>query len=459
MKTMVVRATTLREAGRFDSWFFLSPARSTIELVESARRRGAEFRRLGGLHGIAERVCHPPRYTRALAAEGEASVPYLRPYDVFNYYPEAADHVSLRRTENLQTYQLRAGQLLQTRSGRNLGPAVLVDAHLAQFVMSDDMIRVEISDERLRFYVLAYLNSQTGRRMLRRDKTGSVIDHLSEGQVASQEVILLDEATTDRVCRLIRRSVSLREEARLTITRMLAAYERELPELRRRHPLREGWSVRRRSLEGRLDAAFYDPLVSTARQQLWKLGGQRVAEVADVQKPGGRYKTCYVDAENGRPLLSGAQILQSEVINLQYMAPRVFSNISAYELKAGWIAYPADGRAEEELGTPVFITDDREGWLASGHVGRVIPKREVDAGWLFLALKTAHAQLQLKARASGSVVDSTFPEDMEAVILPPRLGTDGTPVLRAFAAFREARRLQEEASLTIDRALIQLAER
>jgi len=455
MKTMVVSANTLRAAGRLDCWYFLSPASSTVKAVESARRSGVQLERLGGSDGIAERVHHPQRYTRALAANGEPSLPYLRPYDVFNYYPEAADYVSQGRTENLKDYHLKAGQILQTRSGRNLGPAVLVDVHLAQFVMSDDMIRVEIADKSMRFYALAYLNSQTGRRMLRRDKTGSVIDHLSEDQVANQEIILFDSAMTREVATLVERAVRLRETARLTISEMLAAYERKLPALHRANPLRGGWTLRSRVFEGRLDAAFYDPLVSTIRRQLTRLGGKPVAEVAQVLKPAGRYKTCYVGLDNGRPLLSGAQLLQTSVINLQFMSPRVFKNIADYELRPGWIAFPADGRAEEELGTPAFITKDRAGWLASGHVGRVIAKPGVDAGWLFLALKTSHAQIQLKARASGSVVDSTFPNDMEEVILPPPLDVDGAKVVRLWEDLSEAQALEEKASAIIDGALAQ----
>src|SRR2546422_6560736 len=35
------------------------------------------------------------------------------------------------------------------------------------------------------------------------------------------------------------------------------------------------------------------------------------------------------------------------------------------------IAFQADGRFEEALGFPVMVTSDRDGWLASGHVGRL----------------------------------------------------------------------------------------
>jgi hypothetical protein len=423
--------------------------------IEKAKAAGLKTLALGPVLGHGK-IWAPARFKRAYAAPGEPSAPYLRPYDVFNYFPEPADWLSTLRTEDLQTYQLKRGMILQTCSGRNLGPAVIVDSYLAKFLLSHDMIRIEIEQERLRYYTLAFLNSEAGRRLLRRDKTGSVIDHISETHIEKLEVLMLQASTVDEIAATVGKAVALRESARLTLEKMVLQYEQSLPIPKRTKPLRAGWAVSSERLDGRLDAAFYDPLVTSIRSQLVKLGGKRVVEVAQVLKPAGRYKTRYVDRNNGRPLLSGSQLLQTSPINLQFMAPRAFKDISAYELRPGWIAYPADGRAEEELGTPVLITKDRERWLASGHVGRVIPKPDTDPGWLFLALKTSHAQMQLKARASGSVVDSTFPNDMAEIILPPPVGVDGSKVVKLWDNFREAQELEEKASTLIDAALTKL---
>jgi hypothetical protein len=100
-----------------------------------------------------------------------------------------------------------------------------------------------------------------------------------------------------------------------------------------------------------------------------------------------------------------------------------------------------------------MITSDRDKWLASGHVGRVIPNANVDVGWLFSALKTTHCQLQLKSRASGSVVDSTFPQDLEEVIVPPAGSIDGVEIRDAWENFGIARSLECEAFTEIDKLL------
>jgi hypothetical protein len=190
------------------------------------------------------------------------------------------------------------------------------------------------------------------------------------------------------------------------------------------------------------------------RRELLEAGGIRVGEVARVVKPGQRYKTNYVTAAHGRPLLSGSQVLQRVLVKPQYMAESAFNDPAAYELKAGWSVYMADGRAEKGLGIVAMVTPDRAGWLASGHVGRLVPLDETNAGWLWLAGRTPHVQLQIKALASGSVVDSTFPADMESVVLPSAEGIDGERIEASWHKFAKATDLESNARDRVDAALV-----
>jgi hypothetical protein len=138
---------------------------------------------------------------------------------------------------------------------------------------------------------------------------------------------------------------------------------------------------------------------------------------------------------------------------LRYIAPRAFTDPTKYEVRAGWLAYQADGRAEEALGLPIMITDDRDRWLASGHIGRVIPHEDVNAGWLYLALRCWACQVQIKSLASGSVVDSTFPWDMESVILPPAINGKSEIVLPMWENFAIAQRLERDAIMLVEYSL------
>lgn len=450
MKVQIVPATAIRSVGRLDTRYFLSQSQSEAKWSSLAKAAGVRFVRLGGKDGLGK-VWAPKRFKRAYAVEGEASVPYLRPHDVFNYLPEPADLLSRERSAHLKTYELRPGMILQTCSGRNLGPAVMVDAWLSRFVLSHDMVRIEVESESVRAWVLAYLKSRKGQQFLRRDKTGSVIDHLTDEHVGDQEIPFPDDGTVDTIARKIQQAISLREKARLQLAREMERYTATLPPLERTRKYRT-WTLKSSRFDGRLDAAYYEPVIDAVRKRLKQAGGQTVAEVADVFMLG-RYKRLYTDGAHGRPIISGAQLLQSSPIHVQYILPQSFDDVGDFELKEGWIAYPSDGRAEEALGTPVIVTKDKAGWLASNMVGRVVPKPGVDVGWLYVALRTLHSQMQLKSFASGSVVDHTYPDDMNKVILPPRNDFDGADVLDAWRMLSKAQVMEDEAVAAVDRAL------
>lgn len=453
MKVGADNLDALRRFARLDAGYFLSPGYTAARRLKAAKDAGFPVLRLGGPRGIAK-VWQPNRFKRLYAAPGETAIPYIRPYGIFQYLPQQADALS-PRTKNLTTYRLRKGMILQTCSGRNLGPLAVVDSYLERFVPGHDLLRIEVPDEATRNYVLAFLSGPTGQTLVRRDKSGSVIDHITEEHMASQEIPVVEDRVFERVAEDMGNAVRLREEARVALASALASYEASLPSPDRGRPMKEGWTVRATSLTPRLDAASYDPWVAAVRAALLDAGGKKVSEVADVLKPAGRYKTLYVEPEHGRPILSGSQVLQVRPVNLRHISPRALKDPRAYELRAGWSVYQADGRAEESLGIPAMVTPDREGWLASGHVGRLVPREGTDPGWLYLASRTWHVQAQIKSLASGSVVDSTFPEDMESVVLPPKelLSADGAVIMAAWMKFAEAEAAEGSAIKRLESAL------
>ncbi|HEX5307512.1 MAG TPA: hypothetical protein VFW38_00335 [Solirubrobacteraceae bacterium] len=456
MKTTVVPAPSLANCDRLDAWYFISPGAIASRLLTATKAAGLQTRRLGGPGGLAE-VWMPNRLTQVTAVPGEASRPYLKPHDLFRYLTNPADRLSVTRTRDIEAYEVRRGMILQTRSGRNLGPGVLVDEYLADFVVSDDLIRIWVDDSRMRFYLAAYLLSSTGRALLRRDKSGSVIDHLSVSHVAAQEIPLLSSDVFDEISETMAEAFLLVEEARLELTEQLRGYEAQLPSPSCSAPGPTGWTVNNTQLLGRLDAASYDPWIAQIRDEMLAAGGAPVGDHAEVLKPPGRYKTNYVDAAYGLPFLSGTQILQLEVVNQRYMSPKAFVDADSYKLEPGWSVYQADGRAQESLGFPAMVLGDRRGWAASGHVGRLVPRDGTNAGWLWLAVSTWQVQVQLKALASGSVVDSTFPSDMQSVVLPPAGDVDGDAVTAAWSKFSEARHRKRVALQILDDELAALS--
>lgn len=445
-----VRATSLfaTEGNRLDARYFSAPAMRIKSVLASSP--GVDLRSLDDMATTSA----PSRFKRTYATEGEDYVSYLRPYDVFEFLPPEADRLSVSRTEKLDEYQIRAGDILQTCSGRNLGPLTIADEYLARFALSHDMIRIRIDDEDDRFYALAFLKSRTGQHLLRGDLSGSVIDHITPDQVRAIQIPVID-SIRDAVVALTKHAVDLRGRARITLHASVEALD-ALFDVRPARPHRDGWTVRAADLGSRLDAAYHSAHVERLRGDLLEDGGVRLGDVSLIRKPGGRYKTYYVGPDQGTPLLSGRQILQLDLVGAKNISSRSVKPESGYELEQGWITFQADGRAEESLGYPSVVTAEREGWFASGHVGRVIPLNPDDSGWLWAAIASQAVQQQIAAQACGSVVDALYPELLESVVLPRRDLVDSDAVNAAWKDLATAAEEMSTATERVDAALADL---
>lgn len=440
--------------GRLDAKYYCSPGVIASERMVLLKASGAQLRSVAGNGGLGY-IDPPSRTKRVYAAVGEDSVPYLRPYDVFDYLPRPADLLSRKGSSGFDRLMPKVGTILQTCSGRNLGPLAYADAFISRFVVSDDMLRLHIDDETDRLYALAFLSTPTGQALLTRSKTGNVIDHLSANDFGAVEIPFIDDALTASVVDQMRASITLRENARILLNTLIAEAEAALSVPERTSPLRNGWTQRAGALGNRLDSALYDPYVATVRSAIKSIGGIRVEDVSEAFMLG-IYKRYYVERGHGEPILSGRQLLQLKPINLQYVAARSL-DFATYSLESGMIVFGARGRAEERLAQPALITDDRSGWLASHNVIRVRPKPGVDPGWLYLALAMRQVQMQIKARAFGSVVDVITPADLNGVLLPLVDEASGKAVFQCWRDFETANALETDAVMRLENTVLRKA--
>lgn len=446
-----VRSQVAFSEGRLDAKYYCSPGVLANERVQMLGASGVVLRTVGGDGGLGQ-VGATSRTRRVYAAQGEESLPYLRPYDVFDYLPQPADQLSKSGSAGLESLMPEVGTILQTCSGRNLGPLAYADEYISQFVVSDDMLRLHIADETDRLYVLAFLSTPTGQALLTRSKTGNVIDHLSADDLASVRVPFLDAQVVNDIAETMGGVVKTRERSRLRLQQLVREFVEDLPPIPSSTPLREGWTVRATDLRSRLDVAAHDPIVGQIRSDLLALGGKRVQEIAETSMPN-RYKRYYVDEGHGRPIMSGRHLLQMKPVNLQYISARAL-DFEAYELGAGTLVFGARGRAEERISLPALITDDRAAWLASHNVMRVRPKANVSPGWLYLCFSTDHVQRQVKASAFGSVVDVVDPVNLNEVVLPPMDEDLGHEAYECWQKFAEASRVEADVIDRLENAML-----
>ncbi|WP_460841376.1 restriction endonuclease subunit S domain-containing protein [Nocardioides marmoraquaticus] len=412
---------------------------------------GVKVQSLGDLASVWD----PPRFARAYAAPAEAGIPYLRPYDVFDYLPDASDRLALLRNRDIARLTIADGDLLQTCSGRNLGPVTMADESLAGLALSHDMIRISVTDPAMRVFLLAYLKSSVGQALLRRGRSGSVIDHITVSDVASLPVAVPTGGVFEDIVTHAEISAEEASIARKSLRSLVSKYARDdqgallegvsdvsggavLGSTARagRNALGTYWTMHASELPDRLDAGYYAPQVRAARQRAAS-DGVRLGDLATAHLPV-RYKRYYVESGHGRPILSGRQLLQFEPVNLRYVSDRSFRDPAQYELVEGMTVFGAVGRAEGKQGAPALITAERSSWLASNDVMRLVPRAGVDPAALWLAVASAESRLQINALSFGSVVDHMNPGDVENIWVPSVDPSDAASANDAWLRFGHA---------------------
>ena len=87
MRISTLNRTEISNRCRLDSSYYLSEGNIAVRLVGTAIKNSPRYINLGDTD-IAS-VWQPNRNILVYAGNGEESVPYLQPYDILEYLPEA----------------------------------------------------------------------------------------------------------------------------------------------------------------------------------------------------------------------------------------------------------------------------------------------------------------------------------------------------------------------------------
>ena len=442
--------TTILDAKHYQEEFVLAQNR--------VYGSGYEIRTVGDLASAFV----PPRIKLVTGTSGCAGPPYLKAHDAFDTLPSSDRYMATARTRNAKVFRLREGMLLTPSSGRNLGPLTYVGRYLSRFAMTDIM-RIVPSDREVGMFLLAYLMTETGQALIRRGRTGTTVDHLSANDVHSIPVAWVDRATREQCAKGMDSAESLLDGARAALDEVQhdlhSMVGLPLPIEPSRYRSAFGakvFSTRSDRLSTRIDAACYDPMVAYVRKLIVDRGGAELSCCADLRLLG-RYKRYYVTPEHGRPILSGSQLSQLRPVNLKCISNRSFADPESFVVREGWSLFTCDGRSEEALGFPAFVSSLWDGWMASNHVMRAVPKTHIHPGFLYTVLKSPYVQIQFKAMATGSVVDALDETigTSAVVFLPSKDIREaiGARVLTAWEAIAESIRMTAATVSTLDSAI------
>ena len=197
----VVSSDSLDEAFRINPRAFRPSLNATLRQVEAIdERAGWRTVRMAELHPEL-RIFKGPRLRSDTIVVDDDHMgpcePYYTPGAVLQEKCESAKRFDLSRASPAQlrvisAIRVQQGDIVISRSGA-IGRISWIGSRFDGAIVSDDLIRVRVPDERLRWYLYSFLQSRMGQDQMLRNEYGSIQQHLEPHHVADLLIPIPDD--------------------------------------------------------------------------------------------------------------------------------------------------------------------------------------------------------------------------------------------------------------------------
>ncbi|QMA44282.1 N-6 DNA methylase [Citrobacter freundii] len=185
--------------------FYLPSINNTIKEIESIdQHEGWSVTTLSQVSSTGIKIFKAPRMkTENLIVEdfiNEWCETYNTPSSVLQEKGDASKILDISKANKKQIAAIRDlrvqhGDILITRSG-TIGRVSYATKRIAGKILSDDMIRVRITEENLRFYVYAYLQSNFAYQQMLKNEYGTIQQHLEARHIQNIIIPVPDDWST-----------------------------------------------------------------------------------------------------------------------------------------------------------------------------------------------------------------------------------------------------------------------
>lgn len=406
---------------------------------------------------------YPGRFKRNYISQSDArGIGFIGSSEMLAINPEPIKFMPYNRE-----VAVSEGQILLSRSG-TIGNTTYVSKTLASYLVSEHAIRLDCKE--LPGYIYAYLRTKTGRLLVETNTYGAVVsqvepEHLTEVHIPDPSPILKQQ-----IHDLIISSFQLRDESNVLMNEAQALLKSalKLPDIDDIKPTYfdqvtdlRNYSVNLSSLDGRLEASYYLPIVGSM-QRLLAANAKEVVTVGDSRVSRaiilpGRFKRVYVGEGQGVTFFGGKQILEldpstKKYLSLTHHAARINGQLT---LRQNMTLITSSGT----IGKVNIVPKHWDGWTANQHIIRVIPANPSIAGYVYAWLASDYAYPLIHRFTYGAVVDEIDDFHVSAVPFPFPHDADIQKTIndKVFEANRkrfEAYELEQKALKIMDEKVI-----
>lgn len=363
---------------RLDAELYLSEGFLRRREIEQSALRTA-------LVGDLADVWQPSRL-KGIQVEPEHGAPYLLATQVFDVWPQPRKWLALSKIPKPRDYFVEPGWILVTRSGTVGNPIITYTPHVDR-VVSDDLLRVQVTEDAFRGYLYTFFRTRYGRALMRSSHYGNVIKHLEVDHLARVPVPIIDKLVAE-LGETIDTTFTMRDEAYRLDGQALQLFSDAIGDEPSPAP-EEGFPVDAGSLFGRsrrLDAYAYNPDALAVLETL-KANAEGLTRLIDVATPTqpSRFRRVYGDL--GFPYLSADDVFRINPEITKFLTQATDTDLSALRVKSGWLLMACSGQIYGINGSVYLATKWHEDKILSHDMIRIVPTEgRIRAGYLLAAL-------------------------------------------------------------------------
>jgi type I restriction enzyme, S subunit len=411
---------------RLDCGPYMSGAIEAIELLKKHRTEPLKELTAGHNGGIY----NGPQFVRNYVEDPAHGVPFLTTSTMLQADLANLHMISRKdaHSPKLKYLRVEEGMTLITCSG-SIGRMAFARKDMEGCWSNQDIMKV-VADDRLILpgYLYAYLSSRFGVPIVVSGTYGAIIQYIEPRHLAELPVPRLGDVE-DQAHELVQRAANLRTRASESLLDAIAMMAREsglqrIPTIANSEIRFGARTVSSNALVKRMDASFHSPFHEDALRSIRSIhvGVSSVRDIAESISEPKRFKRIQVDDEEfGIPMFGTTALMWADP-QPSFLIPKTLAGVDELIIDRRTVLIPRSGQVSGIIGTAVLPYGKLIGGAVSEHAIRIHCRSEVDAGYLFVALRSEHGRRQLKSRAYGSSIPTLDIAQVGQVIIPDLRG-------------------------------------
>ncbi|SHK88964.1 type I restriction enzyme, S subunit [Desulfatibacillum alkenivorans DSM 16219] len=356
-------------------------------------------------------IYNGPQFVRNYVQDPDHGVPFLTTSSML--YADLSNLPLLSKKDahssKLSYLEVKEGMTLISCSG-SIGRTVYARKDMDGVWSNQDIMKVVANrEEILPGYLYSFLCTRFGVPLVLSGTYGAIIQHIEPHHLANLPVPRLGEVE-ERAHELVQQAADLRTEANEIKAKAIELYENEgalslAEEEKQNGSVFGAAAVSSRYLTGRMDAFFHCGFHSEVLVRLEKSDCEKICVkdfAINLFEPK-RFKRVQSQDENDIPFFGTTALMWSDPVPSYFLYPRQ-KGVDDYTINERTVLIPRSGQISGIIGTATLPYGRLIGGAISEHAIRVECEKVIDAGYLFIALRSEIGMRQLKARAYGSSI-------------------------------------------------------